>query len=113
MNQVKKPSAPKPTPTLQKFKTDYSGKKIEPVLVIRETAAFVYVPNPYATRDEKPERREAKSGEFGQYHDTWDAAHAYLMDKAKGKVEAARRRLELANAELGNIKGLKPPKEGR
>jgi len=110
MNQVKKPRPPKPT--LKKFRTPYSANRIEEVMVIRETAAFVYVPNEYATGEKKPERREAKSGEFAQYHDTWAAAHAYLIDRAQEKVRAARRQLELANAVLGNVKGLKPPKEG-
>lgn len=107
MNQKAKPAAPK----LVKFRTDYSAKTIVRVEVLRETAACVFLePFGYQIKG-KSERREAKLGEFAQYHDTWGDAHAYLMRKAERDVTQARRGLDLANGHLGNIKGMKPPKE--
>lgn len=109
MNQKVKPAAPK----LVKFKTAYSADSIEQVEVLRETAQCVFLP-PYrsASKAGKTERREAKHGEFAQYHDTWTSAHAYLLDKAADKVLAARDLLKRANDKIGNIKGMKPPKDG-
>ena len=93
---------------LVKFKTGYSADNIERVEVLRETAQCVYLPSHCPG---KTERRDAKRSEYTQYHDTWAEARAYLMQKAQTAVIAARRNLELANARLGNIKGMKPPKE--
>lgn len=93
---------------LVKFKTGYSADKIERVEVLRETAQCVYLPS-HCHR--KTERRDAKRSEYTQYHDTWAEAHTYLMQRAETAVIAARRSLELANTKLGNIKGMKPPKE--
>jgi hypothetical protein len=104
VNQRAKPAAPK----LVKFKTDYSAKTIEPVDVTRETSACVYLPSSFRSAGE---RREAKVSDYAQYHNSWGDAHAYLLQKAAEKVAEARRSLELANAKLGNIKGMKPPKE--
>jgi hypothetical protein len=50
--------------------------------------------------------RYAKAGHF---HDTWKAAHEYLLNKAEREVANARRMLLSANSKLGNIKGMKPP----
>ncbi|HBI70693.1 MAG TPA: hypothetical protein DDZ22_17315 [Massilia sp.] len=107
MKQAKTPASG----GLIKFRTGYSANKVERVQVIRETAACVYVKSEGWQKGGKSERREAKHGEFAQYHDTWLAAHAYLVEKAEAKVAAARKELERANGELGNIKGMKP-KEG-
>jgi hypothetical protein len=93
-----------------KFKTGFTREPIERVEVLRETKASVYVPtNGFQPKGEK-ERREAKMTEYAQYHDTWEAAHEFLMVRAQAEVAKARRSLELANSKLGNIKGMKPPK---
>jgi hypothetical protein len=107
MNQKTKPAAA--APTLVKFRTGNAlfGDRIEKVAVIRETKAFVYLPG----RKGGTERRDGKRTEWTQYHDTWADAHAYLVETAEAKVVDARRRLEKAKGELGNIKGMKPPKE--
>ncbi len=39
----------------------------------------------------------------------WEEARAFALEKAEEKVQAARRSLELANAYLGNVKGMKKP----
>ena len=108
MNQKTKPTAPK----LIKFKTGYSADKIEQVEVLRETAACVFLVPLGFQKNGKTERREAKQGDYAQYHDTWVAARAYLLCKAESKVKEVRRQLDIANGQLGNIKGMKPRKEG-
>jgi hypothetical protein len=107
MDQKKTPA----TPMLVKFKTDYSGKTIERVEVIRETAASVYVAKNSVFGNAKGERRDAKRSEYAQYHDTWADAHAYLMERAEERVTDARNRLQQASGHLGNIKGMKQPEE--
>lgn len=98
---------------ITKYKTGWSKDKIEKVEVIRETEACVFLPTIRAAtrKDGKVERREAKRGEFACYHDTWESAKAFCMEAAESNVRSARRSLELANAKLGNIKGMKGPAE--
>lgn len=97
--------------SITKYKTKWSKNSIERVEVLRETEAFVYVSTDGWTKSGKGERRQAKLGEFAQYHNTWADAHAYLMADAENSVTHARSRLEQAKGHLGNIKGMKPPKE--
>ena len=99
-----------------KYKTGCGADKIEQVEVLRETNVSVFLPvNARSLAGAKgvDERRDAKRSTYAQYHDTWEDAKAYLMAKAEGEVVAARRRLEQANSKLGNIKGMKPPKEAQ
>lgn len=113
MNQAvkaaKKPAAPKAAaPMLVKFRTDYNANRIDVVEVLRETNASVFFLGSHG----RTECREAKMSDWKQYHDTWADAHAYLMAKAQSCVDRARRALELANGHLGNVKGMKPPRDG-
>ena len=86
-----------------KFRTSRSLSTINRVEVERETESSVWV-----NRHEgnKAALRQAKHGEFAQYHGTWEAAHAYLVQQATDEVNAARHALERANGKLGNIKGM-------
>lgn len=93
-----------------KFKTGYSIDKIERVEVLRETDKCVYLPTNSGYGKGVDERREAKSTEYAQYHDTWADAHTHLLKKAEGRVKAARLHLETVNGQLGTVKGMKPPK---
>lgn len=43
------------------------------------------------------------------YFDTWGLAHQWMTAEAERTVRHTRRQLELANARLGNIKGMKEP----
>ena len=84
------------------YKTGY-GNKIEPVEVVKLTACFVtYI---YSWNSRPTESRVSRDGFF----DTWDEAKAFLLERAEKKVNSARRTLELARADLGNVKGIKPP----
>jgi len=73
--------------------------KIEVVEIERETESSVWVRG----------NRLGKITESHVYHDSWAAAHSYLLEKAKGKVEYARRQLEEHKSYLGNVKGMKNP----
>lgn len=87
-----------------KYKTSNYGVEIERVEVIRETAQCVFVVA------SGRERRESKSSEWSKYHDTWQQAKDFLVERETVRVEAARRILELAKGKLGNAKGLREPK---
>lgn len=94
--------------TITKFKTgSFTKGLIEQVECTRETDKCVYVIGRYGHGDE--ESRVSKVGSYARFHDTWADAHAHLMKSAMAKVSIARGQLERANAELGNIKGLKQP----
>jgi hypothetical protein len=91
-----------------KFKTGGWGKSpIEAVECVRETAQSVWIAGTHGGG----ESRQAKVSGYICFHDTWELAHAYLLEKAERAVRHARENLEVANGKLGNIKGIKPPKE--
>ena len=52
-------------------------------------------------------RREAKRSEYRVYHDTWDDAKTFLLNRAESQVNSARYALNQAKGLLGNVKGLK------
>mgnify|MGYP006284258461 CR=1 FL=1 len=54
-------------------------------------------------------KRINRIGPFDSYFNTWEEAHAYLLEKAEERVTSARRQLEQANGYLGNVKGMKKP----
>lgn len=82
-----------------KYKTRWD--KIEPVEVERETANCVWVKG----------RRAAKASSWDSYYDSWAEAHARLVVEQEEAVASLRRQLEAANGKLGQIKGMKPPKD--
>lgn len=81
-----------------KYRTKWN--EIERVEIFRETDNFVYFGNGC---------REAKRSGFQNYFDTWEDAKAFLLDEAQKSIDAARRELQRAQAEYGNIKGMKNP----
>ena len=54
------------------------------------------------------ERRRVKGSD---YHDTWEAAHAFLIERAERKLQHARATLQRAQKHYGNAKGMKKPPE--
>lgn len=85
-----------------KYRT-YWGK-ITPIEVIRETEKTVVLPGHRGR-----EIREAKRSEWQNWHDTWEDARQFLLNKAQSRVDSLRAQLERAKGELGNIKGMKAP----
>jgi hypothetical protein len=44
-----------------------------------------------------------------RFHETWEAAHLFLLDAANGEVEHKRRQLNSARSKLAEIEKMKPP----
>lgn len=80
--------------------------KIKTLEVLRETKASVFVKEGMSPSGE---RKISKRSEWSSIHDTWADAKQHLLVDAESKLRAARRSLELAQARIGNIKGMKPP----
>lgn len=76
-------------------------EKIEPIEIVRETKAQVVIID---TRGR--EQRESKRSDWRNWHDTWEDAHAFLIEKAESKVAFAQSGLNIAKAELVKIKDL-------
>lgn len=87
--------------TVIKYRTRFD--KIEELEVERETDNQVVIPAKNGCRS----RRERKSSDWSNWHDTWSAAHAFLIAKAEREVETLRMQLEQAKGKLGQIKGMK------
>ena len=82
-----------------KYKANrYLGGTIKQVEIERETASNLWVNG----------CRRAKKSSYDCFFDTWEEAHAYLLDLAEMKLESARRGLENAQGMYGNVKGLTP-----
>lgn len=99
---------------LVKFKRTFN--RIEQVECVRESESSVWIAK--IGRELRPgalpktlEIRRAKNTDYESYHDTWVDAHALIVRRAESDVASARSALEYANGKLGNIKGMKPPKE--
>lgn len=98
----------RPVRPLVKWRTGWRHE-IERMECTRETAKCVWRLDDFMGT--KRESRREKMGTRWQYHDSWDAAHAYLTQQAEQKLVSARRQLELAQAVAGNVKGMRRPQE--
>jgi predicted DNA binding CopG/RHH family protein len=83
-----------------KYVTRWGG--IYATEIIRETDKCVFL----KCRDGS-ERKENKRREWQNYFDDFDSAKSFLVDQAEQKVKDIRARLEVANGDLGRIKGIK------
>jgi len=85
-----------------KYRTRFD--KIEALEVDRETDKQVVLP----ARNGFRSSRENKVSDWSNWHDTWEAAHSFLIAEAERDVASLRMRLEQAKGKLGNIKGMRP-----
>lgn len=94
-----------------KWMTRWSCEIIR-VEILRETDQFVWRLTDTYYKDgrhhSKPQR-EKKRSSYYTYHDTWEEAHAYLVEQAENQVTAARRNLQDALSRLDTVKDMKPP----
>jgi hypothetical protein len=74
-----------------------SGEKIVKVEAERETEKCVWIKG----------SRCSKRTEHESYFDTWADAKSFLLGNAANRLQSARRHLEGAQGDYGNIKGLK------
>jgi len=81
-----------------KYRTgSWGGKLIEAVEIERETDKCIWVNG----------SRMNKVSSYYKFHESWPEAKEYLLARAERALESARRSLQRAQDELGNIKGLK------
>lgn len=87
--------------------------KITAVEIIKETEKQVHIlvewEDSWSKKKHSRVYRELKESQYHHWHDTWEEAHAYLMEQANRHVESIRLNLERAKGALGNIKGMKKP----
>jgi hypothetical protein len=92
---------------MKKYMTGGFESPIEEVEVVKETKKSVWVKREGWAKGTESIDRCHKRASWHNYFDTWEEAHAFLMDKAQREVDSLRRQLELAKGKLGNIKGMK------
>ena len=91
-----------------KVNNKWSDAKITEVEFVRETdKCFWTLETNYSGKAK--ERKHAKSSDYESYFDTWEFAHAALLERADREVEYARSRLKEAHDFAGNVKGMKKP----
>lgn len=91
-----------------KFKTSDYSCEIEAVKVVKETGHYItYLTKWFGAECESKSRKDCRE----QFHDSWDAAKDFLVKREEENVQSARLSLERAKDKLGNVKGMKPPKE--
>ncbi len=92
-----------------KYRTRHN--RITAVEIIRETSkSVVYLEKQFVIgggEDKFVERKSRKSGEYENWHDTWDAAKEFLIEYASVEVNYAQRILDMKKSALQNAKGLK------
>jgi hypothetical protein len=74
---------------------------IERVEIVEETLAMVKVKGEYS--------RQKKMSDHHVFTPDFNQAKQFLLNIAEKSVQQKRRNLELANAALGNVKGMKEP----
>lgn len=87
---------------MTKFITSNYRIDIQEQEVTRETEKCYFIPNPHNRR--KPEDRRLKDQ---NYHESWDAAHAHLMNRATEAVESAQSQLDRAKYRLTKVQEMK------
>ena len=103
------------TEPIIKWRTAYKHNRILCVKCSKETNCFVWViaqirPDGYEENLRKPvkERKDSISAVF---HDTWEDAHAYLMEKAETALRSAKRQVDLKRTQLEDVKSMKKPEQ--
>jgi acyl-homoserine lactone acylase PvdQ len=90
-------------PTKYRTARKFPKAEIEAVEVVRETEKFVVL------RNSRGEYREAKDSEYTIYHNTWEEAHCWLVDRARNKLSAAQSNLEYAERFVIEVSAMSSP----
>lgn len=90
-----------------KYRTGGSGREqIEALEVVKETAHYVTFVAEWGHR--KSEHREKKDSGYYKWFDTWEEAHAYLLERAQGSVRNCSLSLDRARERLRRVEAMKP-----
>ena len=92
-------------PTIKWEIKKWGPDRILPVKVVKETDKTLWIERiDYRGKPSIDQRRKTND-----FHDTWEAAHDYLLIKAKERVEYEKRNLNSARSELGMIEKMTKP----
>ena len=58
-------------------------------------------------------KRKARRSSWETYHETWDAAHDFLLEAARMSHQHAQRNLDRARSALEAVKAMKPPADAK
>jgi len=72
--------------------------------VIRETPTMII----FKTGVDGTDHRSSKSTNHSQVFDTWEAAHEWLVGKARARVESQRENLKFYEQKLAIVEALEP-----
>lgn len=98
------------------WRASYSWRyEITPVEVVKELPETLLILERHGWNNDKPpvEARVKKSSSQTRYFPTWQEAHVHLLEVAENRLQHARRSLEKAQSEYGNVKGMRAPSEGK
>ena len=91
-----------------KWKINIWNNEIKRVERERETDKSVWVREKAFMGDGYKTRRRARGSE---YYDTWEEAHAYLADRAGGRLVSAHRALKAAKDDLEEVATMSAPED--
>lgn len=95
--------------TKYRIRARYHEAEIEEVEVLRETEQCVFLPANKTRSNPNGESRELKKNGWVEYYDTWEEAHAVLVEKTARQVSNASRNLELANRLARDVRCMRKP----
>ena len=91
-----------------KYRTSSLSEIPKPVEIVRETSACVFLKLKKSSYNPNGgERRELKMSEYYQYHDTWEDARQWMLDRAIENVDRYKQSLEAATKILQQIEAMK------
>jgi hypothetical protein len=96
--------------SITKYRAYRGLAAIAEVQVEKQSSASVWMPGftlgPGSASLQKIPKRSASAA---NYFDSWEEAHAFLVDDASQELHQARRDLESAQGHYESVKGMKPP----
>ena len=102
---------PDPTPQpIIKWRTSWNTT-IRRVEIERETAAIVWVLTGDSGRRMSRAIRNKKFTDHHWFHDTWEEARAFLLVRAKRRLEQAKKEVQWYQDNIGVLNDLTPPQE--
>ena len=79
---------------------------IERCEVLRETARFVVLRDPFHG---KKEIRESKNSDWANWHKTWESAHEFLLSRAIGRLRAQETQARMMREKIAELARMTNP----